>query len=190
MTTAKDAACFMLDLARHDDEPQYLTHLQLQKLLYYLQGWSLALRNRPFFQGRIEAWRNGPVVKEVWPLFAGNGKQPILDIPGDCAALAEGERFFGRLIWEKYKFYSPIALSQMTHKELPWLMARGNLPLSMRSDEEIPAMAMKDYFCGVKNRPDEQFVGTPDWSISNDEAFVNAAQSLFAKYSRAMRAMA
>src|SRR6476660_4904178 len=45
-------AKYLLTLAETEDEPDPLTHLRLQKLMYYVQGWSLALRKRPAFAGR------------------------------------------------------------------------------------------------------------------------------------------
>jgi uncharacterized phage-associated protein len=40
-----------------------LTHLKLQKLVYYAQGFHLGLFDKPLFEEPIEAWAHGPVVQ-------------------------------------------------------------------------------------------------------------------------------
>lgn len=45
---------------------QSLTNLKLQKLLYYSQGFYLAIYNKPLFPDRIEAWVHGPTVPSVY----------------------------------------------------------------------------------------------------------------------------
>src|SRR5689334_12279943 len=68
--SAMDVAKFLIYLSACEDEPDYVSHLRLQKLLYYVQGWSLALRGKPMFVERIEAWAHGPVVKNVYAILA------------------------------------------------------------------------------------------------------------------------
>lgn len=43
-----------------------LTNLKLQKLLYFIQGWHLALFKKPLFKDDIEAWDYTPIVKNVY----------------------------------------------------------------------------------------------------------------------------
>lgn len=70
MGKALDVARYLIGLAAGEKEPDLLTHLRLQKLLYYVQGWHLGVFGRRMFDARIEAWTNGPVVREVFPSFA------------------------------------------------------------------------------------------------------------------------
>src|SRR5688572_9971276 len=58
--SALDVARYLIQLAAAEDEPEELSHLRLQKLLYYVQGWSLAQRGEAMFPDRIEAWAHGP----------------------------------------------------------------------------------------------------------------------------------
>lgn len=46
-----------------------ITNLKLQKLLYYAQGCSLALRNEPLFSDSVVRWKCGPVVESVYTKF-------------------------------------------------------------------------------------------------------------------------
>ena len=62
-----------------DDYEVYegITHLKVQKLLYYAQGISLALYNEPLFDENIFAWQHGPVVREVYSFLSSNGRKDI-----------------------------------------------------------------------------------------------------------------
>lgn len=147
MTKPFDVARLLIHLAAQEPEPDYLTHLRLQKLLYYVQGWSLATRNRPMFDDRIEAWKNGPVVRSLYPRFAEYGKKPI---PPDDFTTPDGldadDRAFVASVWEAYKPYSAPQLWRMTHAERPYLEARGNVPADAQCDAEISQRTMRDFF--------------------------------------------
>ncbi len=56
-----------------------VSNLKLQKLLYYSQGFHLALFNRPLFEEDILAWEHGPVVREVYRRYSrfGSGAIPV-----------------------------------------------------------------------------------------------------------------
>lgn len=43
--------------------------MKLQKLLYYVQGFHIAVFNRPLFNEDIEAWMYGPVVPAVYEYY-------------------------------------------------------------------------------------------------------------------------
>jgi uncharacterized phage-associated protein len=154
MARAFDVANYLIRLGTAEDEPQYLTHLQLQKLLYYTQGWSLALRDAPLFGERIEAWAHGPVVRDVYPAFAAYGSLPITSIvattddPGyDCPSdLSDDECDLITAVWSVYKKYSASHLREMTHNERPWIEARGQLGPADRCDREITFASMERYF--------------------------------------------
>ena len=40
-----------------------IMHFKVQKLLYYIQAWSLSILDKPLFDGDFEAWVHGPVYK-------------------------------------------------------------------------------------------------------------------------------
>jgi uncharacterized phage-associated protein len=144
---ALNVAKFLVYLAACEEEPDFLSHLRLQKLLYYVQGWSLANRNKAMFTERIEAWAHGPVVRDVYAVLSSFGRRPILveDI-GEPADLTEEEMAFIQSVWESYKQFSASSLREMTHNESPWLEARKGLGPADRCEEEITVRAMKDFF--------------------------------------------
>lgn len=46
-----------------------LTHLQLQKLLYFVYGYHLAVFNKPLFPSGFAPWTYGPVSEEAYHFF-------------------------------------------------------------------------------------------------------------------------
>ncbi len=69
MAHAEHVARYFLWLAANEPEEEPVTHMRLQKLLYYAQGWALASRGEGLFAGEIQAWRHGPVTPGVYATF-------------------------------------------------------------------------------------------------------------------------
>ena len=61
---AIDVAKYMIDKCTREDRP--ISNLQLQTILYFLQGESYKECREPLFSNRIEAWPYGPVVPDVY----------------------------------------------------------------------------------------------------------------------------
>ena len=68
MLSAQDVAKYFLTLVS-EDEGDFLTNLKLQKLLYYAQGFSVAMLGSPLFSDKIEAWTYGPAVPNVYRTY-------------------------------------------------------------------------------------------------------------------------
>lgn len=147
VTDAVDIARFLISLACHDDpEPDPLTNMRLQKLLYYAQGWSLAMRDRPMFADRIEAWPHGPVVPDAYRAFKQCGAG-LIDEEGDTDInLTRNDQSFLRSLWGSYRQYPVAKLWAMTHSEPPWQQARGNLPANAQSKARIADRSMRSFF--------------------------------------------
>lgn len=144
---ASDIAKCLIHLAAAEEEPEFLTHLRLQKLLYLAQGWSLAMRNKALFNERIEAWAHGPVVPAVYKEFKLYGEKPIdPTLVLAASKINVDERKFLSAMWGSYKKYSSSSLRQMTHEHEPWVNARKGLKPSEVCHTEITRGAMKAYF--------------------------------------------
>jgi uncharacterized phage-associated protein len=145
-TTALEVADYLIWLARKEseEEPGYLTPLQLQKLLYFVQGWTLAEWGAPMFRDEIEAWKNGPVVPGVWKLMS--GKSPITAEIDPPPPLTDADKSMVHSVWNAYKKYSPFALRDLTHsEEAPYLEAY--VPdKEGRCTRTISRERMKDWF--------------------------------------------
>lgn len=125
-----------------------MTHLKLQKLAYYAQAWHLTLLEEPLVKDDFEAWIHGPVAKELYDRFNGNGWNPIaLDqISSDPSELDERTQEFLGEVWDVYGQYTAKALEEMTHEEEPWLTARDGVSPIERSNQPISVDIMKSYY--------------------------------------------
>lgn len=100
-----------------------LTPLQLMKLVYIAHGWSLAIRKIDLFPDRIEAWKYGPVIPDLYHATKHYGRSPIPhEMVGDEVSPVDQETMaFLRDVFEKYGRLSGFALSGLTHKSgTPW----------------------------------------------------------------------
>ncbi|WP_035289942.1 Panacea domain-containing protein [Actinokineospora spheciospongiae] len=120
-----------------------VTAMKMQKLVYYCQAWHLVRTRTTMFDDRIEAWREGPVVRA---LYERHRKQyTVSGWPGDAQNLTESERETVDWVHDKYAQMSAESLSNMTHIEQPWKIARGLTPLGEKSSATISTSFMRDY---------------------------------------------
>lgn len=96
-----------------------VTNLKLQKLLYYVQGFHLAIYGKPLFEEDILAWEHGPVVREVYGAFSQHGAEPI-PVPEEGVTLEQYQKDLVVEIWKVYGQFSAWRLRDMTHNESPW----------------------------------------------------------------------
>lgn len=123
------------------------TTLKLQKLLYYCQGWHLAWDGEPLFRAHIEAWANGPVVPAIYRLhrnkFSVQARWPE---DGNPDNLTESQRESIDVVLDTYRDLNGEQLAFMTHRERPWLEARGELPIGEASKRRVSTDVMQDFF--------------------------------------------
>lgn len=146
MDSARQIAAYLLRLAAQEREPTLITQMHLHKLMYYVQGWALAMRGEPIFPDRIEAWTHGPVVRSLYSVYADHGNQPIPAPDEGAVNLAGEDRAFVESVWEGYKRFSAVKLREMTHREPPWQRAWGDREPDERCEEEISQRDMRDFF--------------------------------------------
>lgn len=145
MISAHDIAAYIL--SRRGE----MTAMKLQKLVYYAQAWSLVWDEEPLFEERIEAWANGPVVRELYN--AHRGKFKVNDWPqGDPSRLSQVQRESVDAVLTYYGDKTSQWLSDLTHMEDPWRDARRGLPPGERGNEEISHAAMMEYYSGLEGR--------------------------------------
>ena len=116
----KDVANAFLKLSE-PESGDGLTNLKLQKLLYYVHGFNLALNNEPMFDAEIKAWEHGPVVPEIYHLFKDHGANIIpIDYDVELASLSKQNKSLISEVNKVYGQFSGWKLRDMTHKESPW----------------------------------------------------------------------
>lgn len=104
---------------------ELLTNLKLQKLLYYVQGYHLAIYEKPLFDDKIESWMYGPVVPTVYEFFKSYGSNGLTS-----ASVDESSEFANKdsldlvfQVYNMFKSFSAIGLMEKTHQEDPWVNA-------------------------------------------------------------------
>lgn len=150
--TPLQAATYIAHLA-HQDGKEF-SHLKIQKLLYYSQGWHLALYDKPLIAGEFQAWVRGPVNKEVYDHF-NKTKYATSDISAAdidlnlIEGVSDLQQFHFKSVLDSYGHHSGTKLELMTHQETPWLTARGGISAHSRSETVISEQLMKDYFVSL-----------------------------------------
>lgn len=130
-----------------------MTTMKLQKLCYYAQSWSLAWDGKPLFDEDFQAWANGPVCVELYNAHKGMFvvDKNFFDNNGDIDSFSEDELETLKVVLEAYKDKTPQYLSELTHKENPWKLARIGVPVGERSTKVIEKEAMQEYYGGLSN---------------------------------------
>lgn len=123
------------------------TTMKLQKLCYYSQGWSLAWDEVPLFPNEIEAWANGPVVRDLYRAHKGRFK--VKSLGGRSRRLSRTEKETIDAVLDAYGSLSGQQLSELSHSERPWLEARGTTSEGARSEARISLTTMQDFFGGL-----------------------------------------
>jgi len=148
VTKATKMAYSALTIAKHflsipdEDAGELISNLKLQKLLYYAQGYALAMNgeNEPLFNDKVYAWKHGPVVKSVYNHYASCGSGAL---PRESAPQIDSEtREFLNEIYRIYGRFAAWVLREMTHREKPWL---DHYKHDIR-DIEIPRADLASFF--------------------------------------------
>lgn len=137
MTTIANAAAFL--------ESEYgATGMKLQKVLYYAQATALVQRGVPLFPEEFQAWRLGPVNRDVW------------DGLRQAAPLSSEDEALLRATWAQYGPLTAYELSDLSHDDGPWQEVRGDLPPEVACERVIPHALMQAFYVGrqLVKRPD------------------------------------
>lgn len=100
------------------------------------------------YRARIEAWANSPVVRTVYDKHRGQfqvSKWP----DGDAENLDDDERTSVDAVLDFYGDKTAQWLSELSHRELPWLDARRGLGPTTRGNAEITHAAMAEYYSAL-----------------------------------------
>lgn len=107
--------------------------MKVQKLVYFAHGWNLAIHDSPLLRERVEAWKYGPVVPQLYHDLKGFGSAPISEpvtvlrfsgsrvlsvtpkIDQDPSVDTADTKALLDRVWEVYGGYSAVKLSNATH---------------------------------------------------------------------------
>lgn len=158
---AIDVARFIVNYS--NDMKYGITHLKLQKMLYFEQGYFFMDKGTECFSDDMEAWGLGPVVREVWEEFKSNGSANIqkinsiliYDDPNDIWSINRVP-YINRIRDKKdqkrisdvvdiFKDYSASRMVDLTHNQRPWKSVY--VP---HKNNIIPKQVIKEYFTDGK----------------------------------------
>ena len=142
MADAFDVANYFLNKV-DEESGELISNLKLQKLVYFAQGFHLAIYGKPLFKNDIEAWAHGPVVSDLYHCYKkyGYGAIPCLD-SSDTPTISEEVAELLDEIYEIYGQFSAWRLRELTHDQPPWKDHYNDKGLGL----VIPHEAMRDYF--------------------------------------------
>jgi uncharacterized phage-associated protein len=121
--------------------------VRLQKLLYYCQGWHLALYGEPLFDDTIEAWDDGPVVASVWRADRYGEIVPGETVPPP-SELPDSGHYVVDFVLGRYGAMNGPDMINQTHDEMPWRLAR-----KQGRNAPLPHDTMREFFA---NEPETE----------------------------------
>lgn len=134
-----------------------MSHLKMQKILYYTQAFHLAHFDQPLMNIKFEAWVHGPVSRKVYSslkdksilhseigyVLEPNERHPkvIIDeiLTDDQVAILDD-------VLETFASWTGPQLEAQTHSELPWINARGAKGPSEPCNSVISNDEMKSFY--------------------------------------------
>lgn len=139
-----------------------VSHMKLQKLLYYANGWWLATEGTPLLNEFPQVWRYGPVFRWLYNTLSrfghneiggpvppgpfGGGNLPTLE------GVAEAPRVRALLawIWTEHGHKTAVQLSDETHAVgTPWWIIAERHGFRVPLNTPIPPQADWDYFANL-----------------------------------------
>ena len=103
------------------DAGDAISNMKLQKLLYYAQGFALAILGKPLFEDCFEKWAYGPALPVVYNKYKAFGSEAIPRPEGaSLLDYTDDERKLLDEVYYTFGQYSAWALSEMSHATAPW----------------------------------------------------------------------
>ena len=161
MYDARDIANYILDSA--ETRGRRISHLALQKLLYFIHGWFSSINNAPLIRNKFEAWKYGPVQRVFYDQFKSSSgnlitterakfldpqtgrlfyKTPVID---------ERHRMVIEEILKKYEFMTASQLVEKSHVEDgPWEYVWRKAEEKVYPGMQIPEELIRQHFKSLK----------------------------------------
>ncbi|MCM1226509.1 MAG: DUF4065 domain-containing protein [Clostridium sp.] len=125
MLQAKRLASYIITKCTLDGKP--ISNLQLQKILYYIQGAFYYRFKNPLFADKICAWDYGPVVEDVYKNYKKYGSSTINEIDVNFESTFDKENDSANsqktvdIVIESLREMDPWELVKISHEEgTPW----------------------------------------------------------------------
>ena len=134
-----------------------MSHLKLQKLIYYTEAWHLAYFKESLIDDEFEAWMHGPVSQKVWHKFkdfefplhniltVNAAEAPQIISETESKLITDQKELISDVLTE-YSDKSAYYLECLTHAELPWQEARKGYNPDQKCSQKISKALMYDYY--------------------------------------------
>src|SRR5699024_1274610 len=118
MTSVYDSAEYIItEMNRREVE---ITHLKLQKLLYFSYIYHYKKNNVELFDENFNAWAYGPVIEEIYKIYKKYRDLPI-KLQRKNLNLSKMEKESLNFVIETLGFKDPFDLVKISHsKDAPW----------------------------------------------------------------------
>ncbi len=143
MVSAQNVAEYIIWTSH--ESGSFISNLKLQKLLYYVQAWHLAVFQRPLFPEKFQAWLRGPAIPEIYQRYQGYRWRNI-DEEVRRPDLDDRTVEFMEEVLEEYGPLDARLLEQLACGEDPWIQARGEIARDVPSTETIDENVMGLYY--------------------------------------------
>ena len=169
--SALDIAKYFLILVDRD-EGDAMTHLKLQKLIYFAQGVSLACTDTLLFDEPMMAWPHGPVSSSVYShykIFAQNAIPQPPEMDFDIY-----DQSIKNLICKVYNFYggrTASYLRNLSHEHIAWKNANNSDDKTIDYNDVKTDFANSEYMnnLDVSNIEKQAIIDAEDqWWMSYD----------------------
>lgn len=133
-----------------------MSHLKLQKLLYYIEAFHLAYFDESIIDDNFEAWMHGPVSRKVYDTVKGysilyrevkyikdSEKTPEDILP---YILTNDQIEIVNDIIDEYGKLTALQLENLTHSESPWIEARIGYSAEDRCTKIISKDSMRRFY--------------------------------------------
>jgi uncharacterized phage-associated protein len=153
---AETIANVFLRFAREDGRG--ISHMKIQKLLYFAQGHAMSLLDAELISENCQAWDYGPVYPNVYRHLKKYGASAVRseimdeeDAERFDPAQATEVRPFLRVVWSRYGELDGLRLSELSHvTNGPWARTRRMSHGYWRS--VIDKALIREYFTGLSSR--------------------------------------
>lgn len=100
---------------------QRFSIMELLKLVYISHGWHLEVFDKPLFSNRIEAWKFGPVIPDVYNAFRHQGVYVSNKVAMNETPLSAADEGLLNEVFDIYGKMPAFKLSNITHETGgPW----------------------------------------------------------------------
>ena len=131
-----------------------MSHLKLQKLLFYCDAYSLAYFGEEIVEDKFEAWVHGPVSRKVYDSLKDKSilysdieySFDGIDVDYEFGKLTQGQQDLIVAVLNDLSAWSGLELETATHSELPWLEARRGYAEGDKCHELISKETTRDFY--------------------------------------------